>query len=220
MNKMYYYCLGVWYILSVSAIWALRFFVSLTWECVSVTDSLGDFWCGVQVPDCILMVPLLFCNIPTVILFHLFGLDHSPAPWEEWVMGYEGNEALSGANGSSWFEWPIYEHFMWVMECSSNVLTIASNTTGEADAVNVSWKRVCFIILEQEGNKAAVWQSCTTAYIFNVALNYFETVVCVNFQYNWASLYCSFLSQSLLWFLDNHTVLSGCLIPAIISFFI
>lgn len=54
----------------------------------------------------------LLCIILTVILFHLFKLDQTAAPQEECVMGYVGMEARCGANGSSWFEWPIYEHFM------------------------------------------------------------------------------------------------------------
>lgn len=49
-------------------------------------------------------------------------------------MGYVGIEALSGANGSSWFEWPICEHSMTHMECSPNVLAIASNTAAQLQA--------------------------------------------------------------------------------------
>lgn len=65
-----------------------------------------------QVPVCMFMFPCLLCIIPTVILFHLLRLDQTAAPQEECVMGYVRMEALSGANGGSWLEWPIYEHFM------------------------------------------------------------------------------------------------------------
>lgn len=66
----------------------------------------------VESGKCMFMFPCLLSIIPTVILSHLFKLDQTAAPWEELVMGYVRVEALSGANGRSWFEWPIYEHFM------------------------------------------------------------------------------------------------------------
>lgn len=52
---------------------------------------------------------LLLCILPTVILVHLFQLDGGAPPRLECVMGYVCMEPLSGASGSSWFEWPIYE---------------------------------------------------------------------------------------------------------------
>lgn len=52
------------------------------------------------------------CITPTVILFHVFKPAQTAAPWEECVMGYVRTEPLSCANGSSCFEWPIYERFM------------------------------------------------------------------------------------------------------------
>lgn len=109
---------------------------------ISTCESLRMFNFVVS-GKCIFMFPCLLCIIPTVILFHLFKLDQTAALWEECVMGYVRMEALSGANGSSWFEWPIYEHFMWVMECSPNVLQLATqqHSFRWADAVNVNWKR-------------------------------------------------------------------------------
>lgn len=92
-----------------------------------------------QVNACLCILACL-CIVPTVILFHLCKLDQTTAPWEECVMGYVRMEALSGANGSSWFEWPSYEHFIWVMECFLNLLWLPSTTTAQ---LQVSWCREC-----------------------------------------------------------------------------
>lgn len=157
--------------------------------------------------------PSLLWIIPTVILFHLFKLDQTAAPCKECVMGSVGMEAQSCANGSSWFERPICEHFMWVMACSLNVPAVMHLATQQhglrwVDAVNTCWKRLEFDILvrdrrESSWKSAPLWclmKNCKTATLMNFVYE--------SFRHKAASLLnkvISCLSQSLPQSPDNHT---------------